>query len=91
MNMIYTVTVGMQKRVPFMGGKLMHALISGEKTCNFSNVEEADRFATLMRDKGYDVEIGIVKATAEAWAAVVADYHAKMGSSFARPDLNRVA
>lgn len=91
MNMIYTVTVAMSQRVSFMGGKLMHALVSGEKTCTFANVDEADRFATMMKDKGYEVEIGIVKATAEAWAAAVADYHAKLGSSFARPDLNRVA
>lgn len=91
MNMIYTVTVSMQQRVEFMGGRMMQALVSGEKTCNFSNVEEADKFATLMRDKGYDVEIGLVKATAEAWADEVAKYHANLGSSLGRPVLGEVA
>jgi hypothetical protein len=91
MNMIYTVTVAMQQRVQIMGGKLMHATVNGEKTCNFANVEEADKFSTMMADMGYHVEIGIVKATAEAWAAEVADYHAKLGTSFGRPIMSEVA
>jgi hypothetical protein len=91
MNMIYTVTVAMSQRVEFMGGRMMHASITGEKTCNFATVEEADRFATMMKDKGYEVEIGLVKATAEAWAAEVEQYHAKLGSTFGRPVLSKTS
>ena len=81
MNMIYTVTVHLASKVRVMGGKLMTVTVTGDRTFNFTSVEEANRFDDMMKLNGYETEMGIRKATAEEAAEQVAIAHQKLGSS----------